>query len=146
MRLFDPIAEFNTLRREIDRVFESFRTSPANPLRPGRTYPAINLSEDADTVRVEALAPGLDPQTISVSVQRNQLTISGDKPGLGEEVKRDQLYRNERGFGRFSRTLTLPSEVNADKVNAEYRANGVLVITMPKSEAAKPKRIDVKVS
>jgi HSP20 family protein len=145
MRLFDPVAEFNVLRREIDRVFESFRNSPANPLRPGRTYPLVNVSEDADVVTVEALAPGLRAESISVSVQRNQLTLSGEKPGLGDDVKRDQIYRNERGFGRFSRTLTLPSEVDANKVTAEYR-NGLLTVTLPKSEAAKPRRIDVSVS
>jgi HSP20 family protein len=140
------------LRREIDRAFEQaglrlpplFRTAFL-PGRAAREYPLINLHEDKDIVYVEALAPGLDPATLNVSVVRNTVTISGEKKGIPDTIKSDAVHREERAAGRFTRTLELPVEVDDNKVQAEYK-NGLLLLTLPKAEQAKPKQISVQVS
>lgn len=149
LRLFDPVDEFNVLRREIDRAFEAARG--ASPLRnaflPGRSprsYPQINVSEDADNVYVEALAPGLDPDKIEVTVIRNQMTISGEKEALAEKSASDKVHRAERAGGRFVRNFALPAEIDEARVTAEYRA-GILRLVLPKAESAKPKKIAVTV-
>jgi HSP20 family protein len=140
------------LRREIDRAFEQaglrlpplFRTAFL-PGRAAREYPLINLHEDKDTVYVEALAPGLDPTSLTVSVVRNSVTFSGEKKGIPDAIKADAVHREERAAGRFTRTLELPVEVDESKVQAEYK-NGLLLLTLPKAEQAKPKQISVQVS
>jgi HSP20 family protein len=145
-RLGDWFRDFDVIRREVDKVFDEAgftRTGPASRMAflPGiqsRAYPLVNLAEDGDHVYVEALAPGVDPQSLNVSVLRNQITISGEKEGPGGNGK--EVHRNERAGGKFVRTLSLASEVDADKVKADYK-NGILAVTLPKAEKAKPKQI-----
>jgi HSP20 family protein len=150
MRVFDPFHEMDALRREIDRVLTDY--AHAGPVRsvsflPGtsaRAYPLLNMSEDRDHVYIQGLAPGIDPQTLDVSVHRNTLTISGEKPGPAG-VAAEAFHRNERAAGRFVRSLDLPAEVDSSKVQASYE-QGLLSITLPKAEAAKPRQIQVAVS
>ena len=151
-RAWDPFRELDALRREVERAFDDYGTG-GRPYRraaflPGvsaRTYPMLNLSEDKDNVYVEALAPGLAPDSIEVSVLRDTLRIGGEKSPIKADVAPSAYHRNERGAGRFVRTLTLPTEVDGDKVKAEYK-NGLLLLTLPKHESAKPKQISVKVA
>ncbi|HNM45434.1 MAG TPA: Hsp20/alpha crystallin family protein [Candidatus Sumerlaeota bacterium] len=151
LRFFDTNQDFQSLRRDIDRAFDAFRTNGAAfrqaflPGRNPRNYPHVNIAEDADTIHVEALAPGLNPDSIQITVLRNQLTIAGEKPAEASDVKAEQFHRCERAGGRFVRTFTLPAEVNDAKVAAEYRS-GILTITLPKAETAKPKKINVAVA
>jgi len=149
-RRWNPFAEFDVLRREIDRVFEGYGrgtgSQPVAAFLPGmaaRGYPLVNLGETAEEYTVEALAPGLDPESLEVSVKGNALTLSGEKKGL-EGVTAEQYHRSERSTGKFVRTLTLDSEINDKKVTAKY-VNGLLVVTLPKAESAKPKKIAVSV-
>jgi HSP20 family protein len=152
-RPFDFLDEMGRMRREIDRIlgddtFSSW-TFPFSkisflPGRASRTYPLMNISEDHDNFYVDALAPGLDPSTINVSVAGDQLAISGEKMALPKSVKPELVHRSERSAGQFSRSLTLPLNVESEKVQANYE-NGVLKIVMPKIEAAKPKQIRVHV-
>jgi len=140
------------LRRDIDRAFQnasfsndpSFRTAFL-PGRAARRYPLINLAEDHDHIYLEALAPGVDPESINLAVMHNVLTISGEKRRHPEDIKPEAFHRSERAAGKFVRTLELPIEVDADQVKAEYK-HGILMITLPKAEAAKPKQISVSVS
>jgi HSP20 family protein len=113
------------------------------PGTAARRYPLVNLSEDADNLYVEALAPGVDPKSLDLSVVQGRLTIHGEKPGL-EQVTAEAYHRNERAAGRFQRVIELPVAVDADRVKADYK-DGLLLITLPKSEAAKPKQITVNV-
>jgi len=143
--------ELESLRKEIDRAFQDFEggrwprmwRSAFLPGTAGRRYPLVNLSEDANNVYVEALAPGVDPKSLDLSVLQGRLSIQGEKPGL-EQVTAEAYHRNERAAGRFHRVIDLPVSVDADKVNADYK-DGLLLITLPKSEAAKPKHIAVNV-
>ncbi len=146
--------EMDALRREVERAFEDCngrewrRPFPRRAFLPDkatRAYPQLNFSEDHDNAYVEALAPGLDPDTLEISGGEDALRIEGKKPPLSEDVKVEAFHRNERGAGKFVRTLTLNTTVDADKITAEYR-HGLLQVTLPKAEAAKPKQIDVKVA
>jgi len=142
----------DAMRRDIDRAFQNiglssepfFRTAFL-PGRAARRYPLINLIEDRDHIYLEALAPGVDPESIDLAVIRNVLTISGEKRRHPEDVKPEAFHRSERAAGKFVRTIELPVEVDADHVQAEYK-HGILMVTLPKAEAAKPKQISVSVS
>jgi HSP20 family protein len=148
---WNPIREMEALRREVERAFESFgvegglRSLPlARSLMGRQAYPLVNVSEDKDNVYVEALAPGVDADTLEITVLRDTLRLAGEKQPLSAEIKPEAFHRNERTSGKFVRTVTLPVDVDGDKVSAEYK-NGLLLVTLPKSEAAKPKQIAVKV-
>jgi HSP20 family protein len=150
---FDFLEEISRMRREIDRVLDDDRfsswTFPFSrisflPGRASRAYPLVNVSEDHDNIYVDALAPGLEPSTLNVSVSGDQLAISGDKKALPKSVKPELVHRSERSAGQFSRTLSLPYDVEGEKVKANYE-NGVLKIVLPKAEAEKPKQIQVQV-
>ena len=143
-------SNMEALRREIDRAFEQFgwRSGPMLqtaflPGQAARRYPLINLHEDRDTLYVEALAPGIDPASLELSVVGNMLTVSGEKRRHPADIKPEAFHRSERAAGRFIRSIELPIEVDKDNVRAEYR-NGLLCITLPKAEWAKPKQITVQ--
>lgn len=148
----NPWQMAQALRRDIDRAFANsgfdngslFRTAFL-PGEAARRYPLINLSEDRDCLYVEALAPGVDAATINLAVVRNVLTISGEKRRHPENIKPEAFHRSERAAGKFVRTVELPIAIDADHVTAEYK-NGILMVTLPKAAAAKPKQINVSVS
>lgn len=141
----------DSLRRDIDRAFqnagysnEPFARTAFLPGQAARRYPLVNLSEDRDHLYVEALAPGVDPESIDLAVIRNVLTISGEKRRYAEDIKPEAFHRSERAAGKFVRTIDLPVEIDADQVKAEYK-HGLLRVTLPKAAAAKPKQISVSV-
>jgi HSP20 family protein len=151
MAEWNPWSGMEALRREIDRAFQnaSFRTEPffRTAFLPGqaaRRYPLINLHEDRDTLYVEALAPGIDPASLDLSITRNMVTIAGEKRRLPDNVNPEAMHRSERAAGKFVRNVELPVDVDANQVKAEY-TNGLLVITLPKAETVKPKQISVHV-
>jgi HSP20 family protein len=152
MAQWNPFADLENLRRDIDRAFEDFGVTQAPvgrvaflPGRGPRRYPLINLLEDRENLYIEALTPGVDTQSLNVSVMRNRLTLSGEKVRVPAEVKPEAFHRSERSSGKFVRSLDLPVEVDDDRIHAEYK-NGLLVITLPKAEKAKPRQVNVKVS
>jgi len=104
----------------------------------------MNVGEDENNIHVHALAPGIDPKTLEVSITGNQLFISGEKKPVSEEVKPEAVHRSERAAGRFMRSVELAAEVDSAKVKASY-SDGLIRITLPKAEEAKPKRIQVSV-
>jgi len=154
MTTWDLFREFDRMQRDLDRLFEEngsrrrvfpFSRFSFLPGRAARAYPLFNVTEDADHWYVEALAPGVDPASLQVSVVRNQLSVSGEKNHSLETVEAERIHRNERAAGRFVRTIELPFAVEDGKVRAEYR-DGILKITLPKAACAKPKQIEVKVA
>lgn len=151
MAVWDPFREFEELRREIDRAFEQVGLGPLPrwrlaflPGRAARQYPLVNVHDDGTNLYVEALAPGVEPSRFEVTVVGTTLTIAGEKPGLGD-VAPERIHRSERAAGRFVRTVELPVEVDSNSVSAQYR-NGLLLLTLPRSEAARPRRIAVQES
>lgn len=148
-RNFNPWTEMYRLRRELDRLAgdwgEGVRRFGAAflPGLSGRGYPLINMYETADAIHVHALAPGLDTEKIEVSIEGNQLTISGEKKAL-EEAQPADYHRNERATGRFSRVIELRCELDPDNIDASY-VDGILRIALPKHERARPKQVQVQV-
>jgi HSP20 family protein len=152
MAVWDPFREMETLRREVERAFDLYESGRRPHFRrvaflPGysaRQYPLVNLHEDKDNFFVEALAPGLNAETLSLTVQGNTLAISGEKT-VSVKVSAESYHRSERSAGKFVRTVELPTAIDGAKVTAEY-TNGLLLVTVPKQEEAKPKQIAVKVA
>ena len=132
------------LRRGVDDVFNNVMAAwPFEGRSQARRYPALNIWEDDDKLYAEAEVPGLSMEQIEVLVVGDELTIKGHRK---EHDGQSQSYhRRERGTGEFSRTIVLPFPVNQDKVEATLR-DGVLTLTMPKAESARPRKITVKSS
>ncbi len=150
MRTYDPFRQMEALRREIDRAFSSTLANGAEgfptaflPGRAARAYPLLNLSEDKDNLYLEALAPGLDPESVNVTLQRSNLTLTGEKLAP-QDVSRENYHRSERSAGKFVRNVELPVEVDSNRIEASYR-DGLLFLRLPKSAEAKPKQIAVAV-
>lgn len=133
------------LRDEIDRLFDLPLTglAPSSPWLSGWT-PALDVYEDKDQFVVKAELSGMKKDDIEITLHNGSLSIAGERKSE-KEVTEAGLCRAERYFGRFQRTVDLPTTVVADKVNAEYH-DGVLSITLPKAEEAKPKQINVSFS
>jgi HSP20 family protein len=134
---------FGTLRDELDRLFDSslapiFRT----PGSFSRWAPALDVYQDKDQITVVAELPGFKKEDIDLSLHNGVLTISGERKQ--EEKKGEEGYRNERFFGRFQRSVTLPAGIDGDRVKATYQ-DGILKVVLPKAEEAKPKQIEVSV-
>lgn len=137
-------ARLTDLREEIDRLFEAplAELTRTSQLLSGWT-PAIDLYEDKDNFFVKAELPGMKKEDIDISLHDGSLSISGERK-TDTTHQNDEVYRSERFFGRFQRTIGLPAPVATDKVTAQYR-DGILTVTLPKTEEAKPKHIDVNV-
>jgi HSP20 family protein len=133
------------LRGEIDRLFDMpfAELARSSQLLSGWT-PAFDVYEDKDNFYVRAELPGMCKEDIDVSMHNGSLSISGARKS-DETLKDAEVYRTERLFGRFQRTITLPTQVAVDKIKAQYK-DGILSMTLPKAEEAKPKHIDVKVN
>ena len=125
-----------------DLIGRCFGDSELPSLVEGIYWPAMDVAEGDDSVTVKAELPGMNADDIHISVQGNTLSITGEKKEESEE-KREGYYHSERRFGSFRRDLVLPADVDDDKIEAVYR-DGVLTITMPKTEQAKAKAIEVK--
>lgn len=139
-----PLYQLSTLRNEIDRLFSSpFETagSTSQPFLSGWS-PAIDLYEDHDNVIVKAELPGMKKENLELSLHEGVFSLSGERKA---EPPRDdaEVYRSERVVGRFHRTITLPSPVDGSKAKATYQ-DGILTVTLPKAEEAKPKQIHIK--
>jgi HSP20 family protein len=139
---FSPIwNQMQQLQSEMNRLFDRWGDG-GRERGFATTYPAVNMWEDPENVYVEAELPGLDPKDLEIHVTAgNQLTLKGERKQNVPE--KGVVHRQERPSGTFVRVLTLPSDVNADKVDARFE-NGVLLIKLAKHEAAKPRKINVK--
>jgi len=140
-RMMNEFAPIMRLQDEMNRVFENFFEDVPGLRGYAAGYPGVNLWEQGDAAYVEAELPGLAMEDIEVLVTGNELTISGERK-IGAAPEGAGYQRRERAAGRFSRTLTLPWEVDAEKVQATLH-DGVLTITLPKCESCKPKKVQV---
>ncbi len=132
------------LREELDRLLDNpFGELTRSSQLLSVWNPALDLYEDKDNVIVKAELPGMKKEDIEVSLHNGALSISGERKSE-KKFEESETYRSERFVGRFHRSVTLPSEVKGDQVKAQYK-DGILTVTLPKAEAAKPKQIEVKV-
>jgi len=143
--LWDLYQDMKQIQEEIDGLFEwpailprMYYTTSAQS-----KYPPMNLREDGNNLFLDVKIPGLDIDKIKISIKDNTLSISGEKPSP-EAVSPEDYHRRERATGNFIRAVELPMHVEADKVRADYE-NGIMTITLPKAESAKPKKIEVNV-
>ncbi len=135
--------ELESLRREMDRLWENF-FGERGGLEPVEGWmPALDVTETKDNLIVKAELPGIDPKDVEISLSGNILTIKGEKKQEKEE-KDENYHLVERRYGSFVRSIRLPVEVQEDKIEASYK-NGVLKVVLPKSEKAKRKEIKIKV-
>jgi HSP20 family protein len=126
----------------MDDLFDSFFRGLDRPFSGYKLWPAIDVAEEQDAIKVRAEVPGCKPDDIDISVHGNLLTISGEKK-MSDEKKEDGYYHMESSYGSFRRDLTLPADVDPDKVDATYK-DGVLTIDLPKAEKARAHRIKIK--
>jgi HSP20 family protein len=140
-----PFGEFERMRRDMDRLWDSFLEGA--PRRRGEErgewLPSLDVSETKNEVVVKAEVPGMDPKDIDLSLSDGVLTIKGEKKQEKEE-KEANYHLVERSYGAFVRSVRLPREVQSDKISASYK-DGILKIALPKSEEAKKKEIKIKV-
>jgi HSP20 family protein len=135
----------NNLRDEIDRLFEVPWAELTHTSRLlSHWTPALDVFEDKDSLTVKAELPGMKKEDIELSLHDGCLSISGERKGESKHADAE-VYRAERFVGRFQRTVSLPTPVATDKVKAQYK-DGILTVTLPKTEEAKPKHIDVTVA
>lgn len=130
----DPFAELNRLQRRMNQMFQSSLSSSAE-------FPPVNVAGTADEVVVSAELPGVNPEKLDLSVEGRVLTLSGEHAA----EQRDEnwvVYRRERPSGSFMRTVRLPFDVDPDRISARYE-HGILRVTLPRSEAAKPRKIQI---
>ena len=140
-----PFDRLTNLRDEISRLFDApFGESGRETEFFTGWSPALDVYEDKDNVIVKAELPGMKRDQIEVSLHDNTLTISGERKSERTEGA-GGTSRSERFFGRFQRTVTLPKPVDTTKVNARYK-EGVLTVTLSKTEESKPRQIEVKVN
>jgi HSP20 family protein len=137
----NPFLDFERMRREMNRLAEGFRSGLPSFSNAG-VFPLTNVSEDINNYYVRAELPGMNTEDIEISATDSSLSISGQRiiPREGDNVR---YHRREREAGKFSRMISLPGSVDTDKVEASFM-DGILTIVLPKSEAMKPKQIEVK--
>jgi HSP20 family protein len=144
---FDPFRDLAVLQDRMNRLFnDSFqgRGQQDDLMNRGTWTPAVDIYEVEGALVLKAELPDLRREDIDVNVENNTLTIRGERK-LGSEVKQESFHRIERAYGTFVRQFTLPPTVDAVKIAAEYK-NGVLTVTLPVREEAKPRSVKVEVA
>ncbi|MGE0610449.1 MAG: Hsp20/alpha crystallin family protein, partial [Pirellulales bacterium] len=135
---------FSQLRQELDRAVSHWFGDMPNSAAPNwaesRVFPALNVWEHGDNLMVEAELPGIVADELEITVVGGELTLKGQRLNAAEEGT--TFHRRERAVGNFTRMIKLPVEVDADKVQAAFK-DGVLTITLPKSEASRPRKIQI---
>ena len=141
---WNPIRDFSVLQNQMNRLFQdAMGTWLGDSEGRGTAHwvPLVDIYETDNDLIVRAELPGVDPQMVDVRVENNVLTIRGERP-FEQNVQQENYHRQERSYGTFARSFTLPASINSEKIRAEYR-DGILNLTLPKAENAKPKKIQI---
>jgi len=143
----DWFADFEQLQDRIDELLSGrSMTSSIRAVGRAGAFPALNVGTSADALEIYAFAPGIDPKSIDVSVEKGILAISGERPANGNAPAAKggerNVYASERFAGKFRRVIALPEDAEPSRVEATYR-NGVLKVVVPKRESSKPRQIPV---
>jgi HSP20 family protein len=137
---FSPLTRLSTFHHQMDRLFDlPFFGGDARPMTGS---PALDLYQDQDNFTVKAEIPGMKKEEIKLSLHDGVLTLSGERRSEKAHDEKGSL-RNERFFGHFERSINLPMQVDGTRVAASYE-DGVLTVTLPKAEAAKPRQIEIQ--
>ena len=143
---WEPFRDLLTTQDRFNRLFNQTFSNVfgEDEGKLGTWSPAVDIFENDQNVVLKAELPGIDPKDVDVQVENNTLFLKGQRK-FENEVKEKDYHRIERSYGSFMRSFSLPSTINAEKVTADYK-NGVLTLTLPKKEEAKPKTIKISVS
>ncbi len=137
-------ADFRRLNQVLDAAFTGWPfATESGDLVTSAWVPPTDIFEDADGLKIITELPGLTAQEVKLTIENHVLTLRGEKKQVAEE-KSTRVHRYERSYGAFERSFTLPNTVDVGRVDAKFE-NGVLMITLPKAEQAKPRAIEVKV-
>jgi len=128
--------EMARLTREMDRLFGEARAESG-----AGVFPPLNLYDDGESLIVRAEVPGIDPKDLEINATMNALSIKGERK-MQHTDENASFHRRERSHGMFSRTISLPQEIDPNKVQASYKL-GVLEVMLPKAEAVKPRKIEI---
>jgi len=139
---WEPAREMMTLREAMDRLFDDAFTHPLSLAGNNWSVPAVDMYQTDNEVVVKAALPGIKPDEVQINVTGEVLSLKGEVKQK-EEVKEKAYHIREQRWGMFERSIILPTDVIADKAKADFE-NGILTITLPKAEEAKPKSITVK--
>jgi HSP20 family protein len=140
-----PLENFQTLRRlnsVLDEAFSNWPFQQESGSITSSWYPACDVFEDKEAVKIVAELPGVKPEDVKLSLENNLLTIRGEKKQEAEE-RSERVHRYERSYGVFERAFLLPSTVDGDNISAQCQ-NGVLTVVVPKVERARPREIPVR--
>ena len=146
---WQPFQELNSLQKQMNRMFDSFfgRTTSLMPFEENLNDlefgPPVDIYEDDQKLTFKVEVPGIDEKDIKVEVENNVLTLHGERK-LEKDIKEENFRRMERHYGAFSRSFTLPSAIDPEKIEANY-SHGVLAVQMPKRAEARAKQIKVNV-
>lgn len=143
---WEPFRDLVTTQDRFNQLFnDTFARAfgDEKEVTPRAWIPAVDIYETSDGLVLKAELPGVNPDDVEIRVEDNTLYLKGERK-FAKEVKEENLHRIERSYGTFTRSFVLPSTIDSDKVKAEY-ANGVLTLTMPKREEAKPRTIRIDV-
>jgi len=136
-----PLNDLDQVRREMLRLLDTVAGDTFADRGAG-VFPPVNISQDADNFYLRAEVPGIKPDELVVSAVRNRVSLAG-KREIQREHERVSYHRKERAEGTFNRTVTLPTEVDAQRIDATY-ADGILTLTLPKAEETKSRQITVR--
>lgn len=138
---WNPATAYLTTREPFYRLFDSFFNSDAQGEETRAWVPPVDIQETADAFLFHAELPGMTKEDLHITLENSVLRLSGERK-FEKDAKKENYHRVERTYGTFTRTFTLPTQVDADKVLAAFE-NGILTITVPKAEQAKPRQITI---
>jgi len=143
---WEPFRDLVTAQRDFDRLFrDAFSSQFGETELSTRSWaPPVDIYETEEAIVLKAELPGVDPKDVEVRVEDNTLYLKGERK-FEKEVKEQNYHRVERSYGSFARSFSLPNSISTDKVKAEFK-DGLLTLTMPKREEAKPKTIKIDVT
>ena len=136
---WNPFEELNSLHRDLDRVFGYTRGDGRKPVGDASWAPATEIATVPDGWQVRMALPGINPGDVKIDLNGDTLTIAGERSSRREDA---ELSRSEISYGKFERMLTLPTNVDADRVEANFD-NGMLDLSLPLAESARPRRIEI---
>jgi HSP20 family protein len=146
---WEPLRDLTSLQERMNRLFDQSyrgagRANDEDWALGGSWAPAVDIYEKDGNIVLKAELPGIDPKSVEIRVENNVLSLRGERK-LEDEVKKDGFHRVERTYGTFTRSFTLPTVVDTEKIKAESK-DGVLKLTLPQREEAKPKHIQIQVA
>ena len=141
---YNPLRELRAMQEQMSRLLDmAWNREPGEEMKEGIWQPPVDIFEDKDEVVIKVELPGIDQKDIEIKIEDNTLTIRGERKH-DETVKKENYHRIERFYGSFQRSFSLPQNIDQNQIKAVCE-KGVLSVTLPKVEEAKPKQIKVEV-